>query len=138
MQTMRKAAQDRENAGVGSRLREAADAAKKAADMKAGPKPDSPRAVEAVMKGRLEQGGPLGKEGGEGDNGGEYSAIHDLAGILRRSPSMFSFPLLATRLPEANAQLSSNHLLKNLLPTLTRRKEPLPALLQDRAGALRR
>jgi len=137
MQTMQKAAQDRENAGVGGRLREAADAAKKAADMKAGPKPDSPRAVEAVMKGRLGQG-PLGKEGSEGDNGGEYSAIHDLAGILRRSPSMFSFLLLATRLPEANIQLPSNHLLKNLLPALPRRKEPLPTRLQDRAGALRR
>jgi len=85
MQTMQKAAQDRENVGVGSRLREAADAAKKAADMKAGPKPDSPRAVEAVMKGRLEQG-LLEKEGSEGDNGGEYSAVDDLAGILRRSP----------------------------------------------------
>ena len=101
MQTMQKAAQDRENVGVGSRLREAADAAKKAADMKAGPKPDSPRAVEAVMKGRLEQG-LLEKEGSEGDNGGEYSAVDDLAGILRRSPSMFPFPLLATKPPGAN------------------------------------
>ncbi|CAZ84817.1 unnamed protein product [Tuber melanosporum] len=82
MQTMQKAALDRENAGVGNRLREAADAAKKAADMKAGPKPDSPRAVEAVMKGRLEQG-PIGKEGGDG---GGHSAIDELAGILKRSP----------------------------------------------------
>lgn len=128
MQTMQKAAQDRENVGVGSRLREAADAAKKAADMKAGPKPDSPRAVEAVMKGRLEQG-LLEKEGSEGDNGGEYSAVDDLAGILRRSPSMFSFPLLATKLLGANVQLFSNHLLKNLLPTLPSREEPLPARL---------
>ncbi|KAG0644029.1 thioredoxin-like protein [Tuber brumale] len=85
MQTMQRAAQDRENTGVGSRLREAADAAKKAADMKAGPKPDSPRAVEAVMKGRLKQE-PIGKEGGDGGDGGGYNAIDELAGILKRSP----------------------------------------------------
>ncbi|RPB05350.1 glutaredoxin [Choiromyces venosus 120613-1] len=87
MQTMQKAAQDRENAGVGDRLREAAVAAKKAADMKAGPKPDSPRAVEAVMKGRLERGPLAGEEGreGEGDDDG-YSAMGDLEAILKRSP----------------------------------------------------
>ncbi|CUS14865.1 unnamed protein product [Tuber aestivum] len=103
MQTMQKAAQDRENAGVGNRLREAADAAKKAADMKAGPKPDSPRAVEAVMRGRLEQG-PIAKEGDDADDGGEYSAIDELAEVLRRSPSMFSFSSFGYKVAGANAQ----------------------------------
>ena len=46
-----------ERAGIAARLKEAEGAAKRAAGIKGGLKPDSPKQVEKVMKGRVPSGG---------------------------------------------------------------------------------
>lgn len=72
-----------DTAGVTERLKEAEDAAKKAAGEKAGPKPDSPSKMQEAMKNR----GSGKKDPVAGtESVVEYDALSDIAQILKRSP----------------------------------------------------
>lgn len=84
-----------DTAGVTERLKEAEDAAKKAADEKAGPKPDSPSKIQEAMKNR--NGGKkdmavdtAAKDtvvvGPATEPVVEYDALSDIAQMLKRSP----------------------------------------------------
>lgn len=84
-----------DTAGVTERLREAEDAAKKAADEKAGPKPDSPSKIQEAMKNRNGGNKDVAKDttakdavvvGPEVEPVVEYDALSDIAQMLKRSP----------------------------------------------------
>lgn len=89
-----------DTAGVTERLKEAEDAAKKAADEKAGPKPDSPSKMQEAMKNRNGGKKDAAKDtvakdaavedavvvGPEMEPVVEYDALSDIAQMLKRSP----------------------------------------------------
>ncbi|KAL0640459.1 hypothetical protein Q9L58_000429 [Maublancomyces gigas] len=74
-----------DTAGVTERLKEAEDAAKKAAGEKAGPKPDSPSKMQEAMKNR-NSGKKESVAAGPETDPVEYDALSDIAQILKRSP----------------------------------------------------